>query len=171
MGKTRRMTQTIDSQTRTELRLFGRNLCKAREKVGPYQSDLAILAKFDRAAISQIECARRSPKFSTLVKLARAAGIKPAELFEGIGQMETPNETPVYTGETPDGPAGLFGANLKWARERAGLTKNGLALEAEVDRSTIGAIEMGEMEPSLPKILKFARALAIPPALLWYGVE
>jgi transcriptional regulator with XRE-family HTH domain len=165
------MAQIIDRQTARELLLFGRNLCKAREQVGPYQSDLATLAKFDRAAISQIECARRSPKFSTLVKLARAAGIKPGDLFEGIGTLEWPEDRPVHVGEIPNGPAGLFGANLQWARERSGLTKNGLALEAEVDRSTIGAIEKGEIEPSLPKILKLARVLKVPPALLWYGVD
>jgi transcriptional regulator with XRE-family HTH domain len=165
------MVQTIDPGAARELRLFGRNLCKVREQVGLDQSDLAILAKFDRSAISRIECARRTPKFSTLLKLARAARVKPAELFEGIAPMESPVETPIRTGETPNSPAGLFGANLKWARKRAGLTKERLALEAEVDRSTIGAIEKGQMEPSLPKILKLARALEIPPALLLYGVE
>jgi transcriptional regulator with XRE-family HTH domain len=169
------MTQTIDRQTARELQLFGRNLCKARERVGPYQNDLAKLAKFDRAAISQIECARRSPKFRTLIKLARAAKIEPAELFEGIGHPESPDksrgEPPAPPADTPNGPAGRFGANLKWARKQAGMTKIGLALDAGVDRSTIGAIERGEIEPSLPKILKLARTMKIPPALLWHGVK
>jgi transcriptional regulator with XRE-family HTH domain len=165
------MAQTIDPHTARELQLFGRNLCEARERVGPYQHDLAKLADFDRAAISRIECARRSPKFATLVKLARAARIEPAELFEGIGHAESPGEPPSHPAETPNGPAGRFGANLKWARKQAGLTKLGLALEAEVDRSTIGAIERGEIEPSLPKILKLARAIGVPPALLWHDVK
>jgi transcriptional regulator with XRE-family HTH domain len=171
MGETPVVAQTIDPDTATELRLFGRNLCKARERVGPHQSDLATLANLDRSAISQIECARRAPKFSTLLTLARAARIKPAELFEGIGPRDSPDKAPTLTGEAPNGPAGLFGANLRWARERGGLTKERLALEAEVDRSTIGAIEKGEIEPSLPKVLKLARALKIAPALLFHEVE
>jgi transcriptional regulator with XRE-family HTH domain len=165
------MTQAIDQDTAKELLLFGRNLCKIREQVGPNQSHLATLAKLDRSAISQIECARRAPKFSTLLKLARAARIMPAELFEGIGRNQSQTEMPVRVGEKPSAPARLFGANLKWARKRSGLTKEQLALDAGVDRSTIGAIEKGEIEPSLPKLLKLARALDIPPALLLHDVE
>ncbi|MFZ1156066.1 MAG: helix-turn-helix transcriptional regulator [Solirubrobacteraceae bacterium] len=165
------MAQAIDQDTARELRLFGRNVCKVREQVGPKQIDLATLAKLDRSAISQIECARRAPKFSTLLKITRAAQIKPAELFEGVGHKESPAEKPVHTGKTPSSPAKLFGANLKWARKYRGLTKEQLALDATVDRSTIGAIERGEIEPSLPKLLKLARALEIPPALLLHNVE
>lgn len=165
------MGSIIDPLTARELRLFGRNLCKARDQLGLHQRDVSTLAEFDRSAISQIECARRSPKFSTLLKLARALQIKPAELFHDIGPAESPNEEPNRIGKTPNTPTELFGANLEWARERSGLTRERLALEAEVDRSTIGPIERGELEPSLPKILKLARALKIHPAVLLYGVE
>jgi transcriptional regulator with XRE-family HTH domain len=165
------MVQFIDAETASDLRRFGRNLREIREQVGPNQKQLAILAKFDRSAISQIECAKRSPKFSTLLKLARASEVTPAELFAEIGPAHSPVEAPILREATPNSPAERFGANLKWAHKRSGLTDEQLALEAEVDRSTIGKIEKGDLEPSLPKILKLARALEVPPAFLFHDVE
>lgn len=154
-----------------ELRLFGRNLCAAREQAGLYQAELEPLAEYDRGAISRAECARQAPKFATILRLARGTKVKPGAFFEGIGPAEPSIEMPVREQQAPSTPAESFGANLKWARESRELTKEELALDADVDRSTIGAIERGEIEPSLPKILKFARALDIPPGYLMQGVE
>jgi transcriptional regulator with XRE-family HTH domain len=165
------MVQSIDPETANALLRFSQNLREIRERVGPHQRHLAALTGVDRSAISLFESAKQTPKFSTLLKLARGAEVKVADFFEGIGPVGVPVETPVLTGTTATAPAEMFGANLTWARERSGLTIEQLALEAEVDRSTIGKIEKGELEPSLPKILKLARALEIPPATLFHGVE
>jgi transcriptional regulator with XRE-family HTH domain len=165
------MVQSIDPETASALRQFGRSLRKIRKRVGPSQRRLAILAKVDRSAISLIERAKQSPKFSTILKLARGAEVEVADFFEGIGPAGVQVETPIVTDATPGSPAETFGANLTWAHERSGLTIEQLALDADVDRSTIGKIELGKLEPSLPKILKLARALEIPPATLFHDVE
>jgi transcriptional regulator with XRE-family HTH domain len=46
------------------------------------QADLAQLTGLDMATISQIETGKRSPRPSTLRKLAKALDVKPAELFK-----------------------------------------------------------------------------------------
>jgi transcriptional regulator with XRE-family HTH domain len=164
------VAQAADPITAKELRAFAHNVRRIREQAHLYQEEMAELAEFDRSAISQIEGAKRAPKFSTLLKLARAAGVEPSDFFAGIGPP-APRDIPALTGDPPAEPSARFGANLKLARTHRELTKEGLALEAEVDRSTIGAIELGEIEPSIPKLLKLARALEIPPSFLFQGVH
>jgi transcriptional regulator with XRE-family HTH domain len=64
--------------------IFGENLARSREKVGLSQEDLGIRASLHRTEISQLERGLRVARIDTLVKLAGALGVPPAELIEGI---------------------------------------------------------------------------------------
>lgn len=164
------MAQPTDTEIARDLRMFGRNLCSARERVSPDQHAFAKLAGFDRSTISKVECGKQAPKFDTFLILALAAQVTPAELLIGVGVTHAPNEAPNHV-DTRCTPAGLFGANLKWARELTGVSHEDLGSLAKADRSLISDWERGRREANLRTILKLARALEIPAALLLHGVE
>ena len=64
-----------------------------------------------------------------------------------------------------------FGENLREERERAGISREALALEAGVDRAAIGMYENGGREPRLRVLIELARALELPPAALLRDVR
>jgi transcriptional regulator with XRE-family HTH domain len=164
------MAQSTNADIARDLRMFGRNLCAAHERIGLRQRDFATLSNYDRSTISKIECGKQAPRFDTLLTLARAAHVKPAELLRGIGPVQSPPAAP-GDGATRRAAAAQFGANLKWARERARVSHEELGSSAKADRSLISGWEKGKREPNLRTILKLARALEIPPARLLHDVE
>ena len=64
---------------------FAQNLRRHRKRLGLSQEALGDACGLHRTEISLLERAAREPRLSTIVKLARALGIPPAELLEGIG--------------------------------------------------------------------------------------
>jgi transcriptional regulator with XRE-family HTH domain len=165
------MPEPTDADLARDLRMFGRNLCAAHERIGLDQRSFAKLADYDRSTISKIECGRQAPKFDTLLELAQAAGATPAELLVGVGLKRSSTDTPDGVEAASPTAAARFGANLKWARERAELSHEKLWSLAGVDRSLISAWEQGEREPNLRTIFRLARALDVPAALLLHDVE
>jgi transcriptional regulator with XRE-family HTH domain len=63
---------------------FARNLIAARARRGLSQEALADRAGMHRTAVSLLERRGRDPQLETVVKLARALGVKPASLLDGI---------------------------------------------------------------------------------------
>lgn len=63
---------------------FGANLRTAREARGLSQEALAQRAGMDPAEIRRLESARRDPGVRVVTRLARALGIKAADLLTGI---------------------------------------------------------------------------------------
>lgn len=51
------------------------------------------------------------------------------------------------------------------------MSQEGLALEADLNRSYVGQVERGERNISLKNICKLARAIGCPSANLLIGVE
>jgi transcriptional regulator with XRE-family HTH domain len=64
-----------------------------------------------------------------------------------------------------------FGAALKDAYERAGVSKRQLAAAAKLDRSAIGKIERGERAPNFSKLLLLACGAGTTPAALLPAIE
>jgi transcriptional regulator with XRE-family HTH domain len=149
---------------------FGENMRKARRNAGLSQIDLSVRASLDRAAVSFLERAERAPDLSTIVRVAAAAGVKPAALLKGIGPPSSTARGP-RSSATELTPAARFGVNLRWARERAGISQEALANEARVDRAAISVFERGKRNPNLRTLLRLARALELPPGVLLRGVE
>lgn len=142
----------------------------ARLRAGLSQIALSEATQLDRAAISFLERAERSPDLSTLVRVAGALAMTPAGLLEGIGSAGARTD-----GASPDPGAAVeaasrLGANLRAARKQAGLSQETLAYEAEVDRAAISVYERGGRGPNLRTVLKLARALQLRPAVLFAGV-
>jgi transcriptional regulator with XRE-family HTH domain len=166
------MRSTGDPDLDEQLVRFGENMRHARRRAGLSQIDLSVRASLDRAAVSFLERAERAPDLSTIVRIAGAVGVKPAGLLKEIGPdgSAVRGQRSADSGEDPT-PAVRFGANLRWARERAGISQEALANEACVDRAAISVFERGKRNPNLRTLLRLARALELPPGVLLRGVE
>jgi transcriptional regulator with XRE-family HTH domain len=56
-------------------------------------------------------------------------------------------------------PAVAFGKVLRQLRQEAGLTQEQLGFDAELRRTYVSILELGQQQPSLTTILKLAKAL------------
>lgn len=63
---------------------FARNLRAQRTRLGLSQEALGDVCDLHRTEISLLERAGRDPRLSTIVRIARALKIPPAELLEGV---------------------------------------------------------------------------------------
>ena len=59
-----------------------------------------------------------------------------------------------------------FGKVLRRLRETAGLTQEQLGFEADLRRTYVSILELGQQQPSLKTILKIAQALNCSPGSL-----
>lgn len=64
-----------------------------------------------------------------------------------------------------------FGIVLRNRRVECGLTQEQLGFEAELRRTYVSIIELGQQQPSLSTVFKLAKALGVSPALLIHEVE
>ncbi len=163
------MRRTKDPEIDEQVRLFGERMRAARTEFGLSQVALSEVTGLDRAAISFLERAERSPDLSTLVRVAGALGTTPSAMLEGIGDGTNEFEPPSYRGVGRE-PQARLGANLRDARLQACLSQEALGFEAEVDRAAISVYERGGRGPNLRTILKLCRALGMRPSALLAGV-
>lgn len=70
---------------------FGQNLARCRRQAGLSQEELGLRSSLHRTAIGLLERGARMPRIDTLIKLAVALDIDPADLLEGIAWK--PGET------------------------------------------------------------------------------
>jgi transcriptional regulator with XRE-family HTH domain len=63
-----------------------------------------------------------------------------------------------------------FGNRVRELRKKKGLSQEGLALEAGLDRSYVGGVERGERNVSLENIAKLAAALGVNVSNLTKGI-
>lgn len=66
-----------------------------------------------------------------------------------------------------DNPKAQFGRNVRRLREALGFTQEALGAAAGLDRSYVGGVERGERNPSLSTIVRLARVLEVPVAILF----
>lgn len=57
-----------------------------------------------------------------------------------------------------------FGKVIRELRKNAGLTQEQLGFEAELRRTFVSVLELGQQQPTLMTIFKLAKALKIPPS-------
>ncbi len=164
------MTAADHKQIAEQIRAFGGNLRRARGRAALTQSQLAAATPLDRAAISRLECGERTPDLSTLLALCATLDVEPTGLLRGIGPKTSPRRLRRHDEAAANDPAVLFGANLRWARGRVGLSQERLALDAKVDRAAISVYENGRRAPNLRTVLKLARKLEVRPSVLLGGI-
>jgi transcriptional regulator with XRE-family HTH domain len=70
----------------------------------------------------------------------------------------------------PGDPRTAFGANLRAARKRAGLSQEALGHRADFHPTEVTRIEKGRRNPGLLTIVKLAKALNIPAGDLLAGL-
>lgn len=84
------MTSTIDVMVYADKGFdaftvkLGRKIQEFREAKGYSQEKLAYIASMDRVSIGYIEQGRRTPKLSTLHKLAKYLDVSVADFFVGL---------------------------------------------------------------------------------------
>jgi transcriptional regulator with XRE-family HTH domain len=66
------------------VKMFASNLRRIRTGRGLSQEALGVLCGLHRTEISLLERAGREPRLMTVVRLARALKVEPAELLDGI---------------------------------------------------------------------------------------
>ncbi len=159
-----------DKEIVEHIRAFGNNLRRARVRAGLTQAQLSVAAPLDRAAISRLECGERAPDLPTLLRVCGALSLEPTDLLRGIGPKASPRRGRRHHEATAGNPAAMFGDNLRWARKRAGISQERLALDAKVDRAAISVYENGGREPNLRTVMKLAIKLDMRPALLLGGI-
>jgi transcriptional regulator with XRE-family HTH domain len=64
-----------------------------------------------------------------------------------------------------------FGKTLRELRLKAGLTQEKLGLEADIRRTFVSLLELGQQQPSLTTIFKLAKALNVAPSEIIRSVE
>jgi transcriptional regulator with XRE-family HTH domain len=167
------MVESEKTEIDEQIVVFGENLRRARGRARLTQVELSMAAPLDRAAISRLECGERAPDLPTLLRICTALGVEPRDLLRGIGPKASPRSVPkgAQAGADTNAHGGRFGANLKWARARAGISQERLALDAKVDRAAISVYENGGREPNLRTVLKLALELEVRPALLLDGIK
>jgi transcriptional regulator with XRE-family HTH domain len=67
-----------------DLHSLGNEIRRAREAKGLSQEELAELAELSRNYVGFIERAERSPRVTTIFKLARALGLHPSDLLRDM---------------------------------------------------------------------------------------
>lgn len=154
-----------------QIAAFGENLRQIRKRARMTQVELSAAAPLDRAAISRLECGERAPDLPTLLRICAALGVEPRDLLRGIGPKGAPRGVPKWAQSEEEDRSARFGANLKWARARADISQERLALDADVDRAAISVYENGGREPNLRTVLKLALELGVRPALLLDGIR
>lgn len=68
-------------------------------------------------------------------------------------------------------PAVAFGKVLRSLRQQVGLTQEQLGFEADLRRTYVSILELGQQQPSLSSILKIANALDLSASDLMQLVE
>jgi transcriptional regulator with XRE-family HTH domain len=63
---------------------FARNLRAERKRLELSQEALGYRCDLNMSEISRLERSARDPRLATIVKLARALGVPPAKLLDGI---------------------------------------------------------------------------------------
>jgi transcriptional regulator with XRE-family HTH domain len=166
------MVEAEQTEIDEQIVTFGENLRRARKRARLTQVELSRAAPLDRAAISRLECGERAPDLPTLLRICTALGVEPRDLLRGIGPKLSPRSVPksAHAQVSANEHGGRFGANLKWARARAGISQERLSLDAKVDRAAISVYENGGREPNLRTVLKLAFNLEVRPALLLDGI-
>ena len=79
-----------------------------------------------------------------------------------------PTMTP--SGEQGPAVAERFGANLRRARRRKGLSQEQIAVRASLHRTEISMLERGERVPRIDTLIRLAGAMAVPAGELLDGI-
>lgn len=64
--------------------IFARNLRAERKRLELSQEALGYRCDLNMSEISRLERSARDPRLATIIKLARALGVPPAKLLDGI---------------------------------------------------------------------------------------
>jgi transcriptional regulator with XRE-family HTH domain len=132
-------------------RLLGCELRRIRGNRGLTLTELARKARLSTSFLSEIEQGKKSPSLASLDAIASVLGVPRDALVPPMGASLEAKGLP---------------ERIRSARERAGMTQEGLAEAAGVSTGLIGQIEAGSTRPSLATIEHLSVALGVTPCHL-----
>ncbi len=140
------------------------------------QETLADTAGLHRPEVSRLERGRREPTLETLVALARALGMTPSELLDGLDPDKPcarPSPDPLASAVAEDIQATrhAFAFLLRALRLDRDISQVALAEAAGLHRTYISLIERGQRGPKLETLVALARALGMTPSELLDGLD
>lgn len=68
-------------------------------------------------------------------------------------------------------PAKAFGVVLRRIRRERGLSQEQLGFEADLRRTFVSVLELGQQQPTITTVFKLSKALRLKPSELIYQVE
>jgi transcriptional regulator with XRE-family HTH domain len=74
----------VPSENKSAQAKFGANIARLREARGMTQEQLGWAAGLHQTAVARIERSERKPRLQTILTIASALGVPPADLFAGI---------------------------------------------------------------------------------------
>lgn len=145
----------MDNSVSNSLRYFTAAMRWRRKNLGLTQQMVADRAGLSITTVNQIEGLKRTdPEFDTLVKIATVLDDSVDNLVWSGKLMST------SSAETYRRFVGLALASI---RESKGLTRNAVALRAEISPSYLNEVELGRSSPTIDKIYTICRVLNIEP--------
>lgn len=139
---------------------FPERLKRARKAAGLTSQALSLAAKMGKGGEALLESAHGVPRLLTVERLADLLRVSPAYLAFGL-------DVPWEAADAPRS-AGVA-ERARAARELRGFSQREVDRRTEDAAGTIRAVESGTM-PTLKTIEKIARALAVSPAWLAFGI-
>ena len=91
-------------------------------------------------------------------KLRRCKDSRRASFWQMSAKPKAPSQIP-----SPDDLRGVLAYNVRWLRVKKGWSQEDLALECELDRTYISAVERSIWNVSLTNIERMALALEVEP--------
>jgi transcriptional regulator with XRE-family HTH domain len=141
---------------------FAHNLKWCREELGWSQSELATRVGVDSTQVSRIERNMASVSLDRAARFAEVLGVELPAL------LDTPKGTTVRFGTQSQHAisSAQVMANVKAAREAAGLSQSVMAKRATLRPGYVSVLEKGETKLYLKTLEKLAAALKVTPGEL-----
>jgi len=174
---------------------FGRNLKICREHAGLSQQELGELIEMHRTEVSPIERGQRLPRLDTILKLSAGVAVEPCVLLAGmhwrpgyyvagdftvadnltLDDLSAEGRLREMGGRKDALPfsdelSRVLGLNVRKHRQRLGISQDELADSAEIHRTAVSPLELGEVRPRIEGFIRIAGALGAAPNDLVAGV-
>lgn len=133
---------------------IGGNIRRLRRERGMTQQELAKAVGVSQASLANWEVGKTRPRSGSVERLADALGVAMRDLADGPGR---------------GAGADAVGRNVRWYRERRGMTQGELADKAGVSPSAVSNCERGKSTPLAGTLGAVAKALGCQTADLVGG--
>ena len=152
-------------------RIFGRKLQSLRLERGLTQGRLSETSSVQQSHLSKLERGVWEPRYATIINLAWALHVQPAELMPSLdcghfpGRLRSDFAIDSPVGEISDHRR-FFAETLQRLRKERGMLQSGLAERSSVSQPHVSALERGLWEPRMSTVISLCLAFNVQPDVL-----